>query len=524
MIQKSFCFRVQTLRTLSIETIEIDSNSRIMDTKALVTTVNRLEHQGIGRDSIKSLFTISEDHDGIMVGPIVGRVHTSRQGGSVTFVELYDSSTIKPIQCVVKGKEIFHQGSVISISGRVIRTPDAKQPVEIKVSDFQVIGSVVDLSSYPLAGKSAVSREVMRTFPHLRIRSRLFGALGLIKQTVYRALHESFTAQGIGEIQPVTITGNECEEGSHPFQVTTVPLVGTADMDMEDVRMESDFFKKWVYLTVSGQLHLEAVVLGLLTDGYCMTTAFRAEPSKTQLHAAEFPMPEWELMSGLLSTNIQVASTLVKDIIAEVLRQHRYELEYLEDYIRREIPDSDIGALIERLERYRDTEFVVTTHHQCVKRMLQDVKDGKMEFTELPAYTDDFTKEHEYYICQMYGDIPVFVRYYPKAIKAFYMPVIDLEEDEVPRVDCFDMLFPHIGEVVGGSTRIHKEDELVERMTELDMDLEPLDWYIKLRRYGTHPHGGAGLGLSRLLMVITGIKNIRDMMDFPRTYRSACYA
>lgn len=472
---------------------------------------------------ISFLFAKDAVNTCVDMSPFVVRVHTSRQVGKVTFAEVYDYSTVRLLQCVFQGKVQLQQGSVLKIRGELCASPGAEQSIEFKVSDFEVVGAIRDLAGYPLAGKSKVTRELLRQIPHLRFRTRLFTSIGLIKQQVYRSLHESFAFLGIGEVQPVIITGNECEDGAHPFKVTTLQLVGTADMDMEEYRRDADFFKKWVYLTVSGQLHLEAAVLGLMKDGYCMTPAFRAEPSKTALHAAEFPMPEWELISGQLSDNIRVATHLVKAIVEDLLQHHSPELDYLQEYIKTE-QDIYPDTLKERLTRYRDAPFVVTTHYQCVKRMLEDQEAGKVSFEEQPGYDADFSKQHEHYITQMYGDVPVFVRYYPKAIKAFYMPVIETREDDVPRVDCFDMLFPYIGEVVGGSTRIHDETELVERMTELGMDLKELDWYIDLRKYGTMPHGGAGLGLSRLMMVLTGIKNIRDMMDFPRTYKSACFA
>jgi len=291
-----------------------------------------------------------------------------------------------------------------------------------------------------------------------------------------------------------------------------------------------------------------------------MTTAFRAEPSKGPLHLAEFLMVEWELVTKKLDKNMKVAEELCKRCIGEILKECSYELDYLEEYrvasivaeereqlkihdgLRKSLGKKEWSlektkitdryfvlksspSLKERLTRYVENSFIRTTHHDCVAMMLEHVEKGFVQFSEVPTFDGDLSKEHERYITEvLFDNMPTFVRYFPKKIKSFYMP--EIEGSDIERVDCYDLLFPQIGEVVGGSQRIHDYTQLKQRMSEemSEASAKELDWYLDLRKYGTVPHGGAGLGFGRLLMAITGIFNIKDMQEFPRGYGLSCFA
>lgn len=504
-----------------------------------------------------------------------GSCITVRKGKTMLFLELCDGSTIETLQCICDAEadlskwtplfEHCHRGATVELTGVVQKSPASGQPIEFVVSEFKCLGIIKDPETYFLGQQGFLHRDALRLIPHQRHHSILFTAIQILKQTCYESLHNSMNSLGIGEIQPTLITGNECEEGAHPFTVTTL-------LDSQDPKKvftekgipdwSSDFFGKRACLTVSSQLHLEATVLGTKRDAYCMTTAFRAEPSKSPMHLAEFLMPEWELIGGGLQRNMAVAQFILQKMFTKVLDECMPELEWLEEYRAKDdkawyefelnvvknkqksiskqefiaLKDAvkveysrkkSLPSIIDRLTKYRDLPFAVTTHADCVRMMLEDVAKGKIKFDVQPDYAGDLTRQHEYYITEvLFGGRPTFVRFFPKKIKAFYMPVIkeDIPIDGVEHVEGFDLLFPFVGEVVGGSQRIDSEDELIKRMTELGMKLDELQWYIDLRRRGSFPHGGAGLGFGRAMIVITGIHNIKDMQEFPRACGLACFA
>lgn len=496
---------------------------------------------------------------------LCGRIVTDRFSGdeSLCFINLNDGSTVRTIQCVcdktkypnTKWDKLWKnisRGATLSLKGKIVKSPAKGQDYDFEVVDYDFFGIIKDPASYPLAQrKGIISRNLMRTIPHMRNQTLLFTAIEILKKSVYSSIHQSMRDLDIGEVQPTLLTGNECESGAYPFSVTTLLDKSNVPMDRGEIDFKQDFFKKRVFLTVSSQLHLEASVCSSGTNSYCMTTAFRAEPSTGPLHLAEFCMPEWELVNSKLEDNMNVAEKIIKDSITIILENYRPELEFVDEYMKKDIrikKENELKEckelkktmtkkdwcakkkkieeyykeismripLIERLERYRDTSFVVTTHEECVRLLKEHVNDKKVEFLEQPEYDGDFSKEHEFYITQVLFDgMPTFVRYYPKNIKAFYMPVIN-KGDEIERVDCYDLLFPYVGEVVGGSQRISDYDTLEKRMKDINLNMEELEWYLDLRKYGTYPHGGAGLGLGRLMIVLTGIHNIKDMQEFPR--------
>jgi len=523
---------------------------------------------------------------------LIGSCVTVRKGkaGKMLFIELLDGSTVKTLQCIcdsapdeltdkrysVNWEPLFdhcYRGATVELSGTIESSPAVGQPIEFVVTSFKCLGKIKEPEKYFLGQRGFINRDILRQIPHQRGHTQLFTAIQIIKQVGYQALHEAMAMMGIGEIQPTTISSNECEDGAHPFTIST--LFDNKDCKTVPVKEDGsfdwsqDFFGKRVYLTVSSQLHLEATTLSCKRDSYCLTNAFRAEPSTSPAHLAEFIMPEWEIIGGGLIRNMSIAQTLLKHIFTKVLDNCMDELLYLESYrhqdddvwysgekaslkeLRKDVKAKKITkeeletktqvveteysrrkglpSIIDRLSKYRDQAFAITTHEECVRMMLEHVATGKVKFDVIPGYEDDLTRQHEYYISEvLFGGLPTFIRYFPKKIKAFYMPVI--KEDTVAsrmgiqHVEGYDLIFPYTGEVVGGSQRIHDEDELVSRMTELGMNLDELAWYIQLRRDASLPHGGAGLGLGRLFMVMTGILNNKDMQEFPRGAGLKCFA
>jgi asparaginyl-tRNA synthetase len=602
---------------------------------------------------------VDRDPDTIVGRIVVVTGHVSEfrtgKGGRMGFVKLRGLHTVRTIQCILdtapddagdpRHREqsikdtvsTIGTGSKVTFVGIIVASPGNEQAIELQVQRCTFYSKVIGAEEYPFATKDHLPVELTRRSPHLARHMDVKFVTGLIKGELYAATHRFMEGHGIGEIQPTELTGNECEEGAHPFLVTTLfskekmrdpmwvtkltvfmeqlmkftqgeitgedlevfqrdvgefPLIESGDKAGQidwlkvvgdlprltdgTVDWSKDFFGKRVYMTVSSQLHLEAAVLGSMKDGYTMTIAGRAEPSTGRFHAAAFLMMEWELLTGTdpciegrgglygIDRNIAVAEGLIKYVIASVLDEYAHEVQFLDDYrtevdFRKwltehadELPDTqsmgkkqkrklhikqketfmetyERAPLVGQLARYRDEPFVSVTHKECVRRMHEYEAAGKVVFDESPTYDGDFTRQHEHYICKLADGLPVVVKQYPKGIKAFYMPVVDEDGTGTPwegveHVDCYDLLMPEVGEVVGGSQRIHDADELVERMTELGMDREELDWYIDLRRKGTFPHGGAGIGFSRLLLVLTGLESIRDLQEFPRAYGLACYA
>ena len=355
----------------------------------------------------------------------------------------------------------------------------------------------------------------------MRIRTDTFSAINRIKSTQRYAITEYFHKLKFPEVQPTLITDNECESGACPFTVTTVLEDGKINSiivkdDKSNVDFSKDFFRKRVYLTVSSQLHLETLVCGGLSKAWCMTTAFRAEPSTGPRHLAEFWMAEWEFCFGSLEDNIKITEGLIKYCLNLVLKEHEAELGFFQYKYK--------PGLIDNLKRYATEPFVTTTHAECIKIMLKDEEAGKIKFEVKPDLQEDLTKEHERYITDvLFGGKFVFVCHFPKKIKSFYMPIVD-PGSEIEHVDGFDLLAPdNIGEIVGGSCREWDYDKLLMRMKEMGVKPESLEFYCELRKYGTVQHSGAGLGIDRLLMLMTGIHNIKDMVPYPRSYEKCLY-
>lgn len=469
--------------------------------------------------STKELFETPSEYIGTVqtIGGWVRSIRVQGKSGSLGFVKMYDGQCAVDYQVVMNAdvypdfKDMFpkiHTGTAVSFTGTIVESIGKEQKSEMQVTSVRIHGEIADPATYPIA-KKAISPETLRNeYLELSFRTQLRACIMRVSSTVQYALHEFFRQRKFVLTHPALLTENECESGANPFTVCTTKPDGTLDA--------MSFFGKKVYLTVSSQLNLEAICQAIgcqFKPGYggvwCNTTAFRAEPSTGRLHLAEIHMPEWEVALCDLDDNMKIAEDLVKFIIATVLS------ESIEDM---KLFDKTDSGIISRLQKYHDTPFVRSSHKECVKLMLADVEAGKVKFQVMPAYDQDMEKEHERYITEtLYGGLPVFVRWYPEKIKAFYMPLRDTDK-EVVRVDGYDMVFPYVGEVVGGSQRETDYETLLSRMVEKGVDPEKLKFYTNLRKYGTCPHGGAGLGLDRLMLVLTGQDNIRDVVPFPRSY------
>jgi len=468
------------------------------------------------------------------------------KGKSIAFVRLSDGSCLETLQIIydVKSlsetqKEYFDDllkkgktGMSIMTTGLVVKSPAKGQPIEMQAHTYEIYGDVADADTYPIS-KNDHTMEFLRTVPHLRGRTDTHQAIMRVKNVLRLACAEYFDQLGFAEVQVPLITDNECESGANPYSLTT--LLGDGQItsiptkeDKKTIDFTQDFFRKRAYLTVSGQLHLEALVLGGLAKAWTMTTAFRAEPSTGWRHLGEFWMLELEFSFGTLEDNMKVNEGCIKYCLENVLKKCRSELEFFQQKFK--------PGLIQTIEKYVAKPFVVSTHAECVKLMLDDIASGKVKidsdkapdgplyvFKEAPGYADDLSKDHERYITEVLFDgMPVFVRFFPAKIKAFYMPKID-EGSEIEHVDGFDAIFPEIGEIIGGSQRETDYDSLLARMHEMGVKPESLEFYLDLRKYGTVPHGGSGIGFDRLMMLCTGIHNIRDMVPFPRAFEMCYY-
>jgi len=483
---------------------------------------------------IKQIIAKPTDYVGKIV-TICGWIKTFRAGkkNSLGFCKLNDGTCVEQLQILFdksllaeNHKTYFDQifekattGVSLKVIGPIVPSPKAEQPVELQAHSYEILGDVKDPETYPIA-KTELGLDFLRTVPHLRVRTDTFASVNRIKSVMKLAFAEYFDQLGFHEVQVPLITDNECESGANPFTVTTVlgdgkvsGLPVKAD-DKNAIDFHADFFRKRTYLTVSGQLHLETLALAL-QKVWTMTTAFRAEPSTTRVHAAEFWMLELEFCFCTLEDNMKVNEGAIKYCIKKVLEKCRSELVFLQNKFD--------PTLIQRLEKYASVPFIVTTHEKCIKQMLQDEADGKVKFEKSPKFDDDIGKEHEKYITDvMFGGMPVFVCFFPFECKAFYMPIVN-ENEPIKRVSGFDLLMPNgAGEVVGGSQRETDYNKLIEKMEIKGINPKSLEFYSDLRKYGTVPHGGSGIGFDRLVMLMTSLDNIRDTSPFARTYEM-CY-
>lgn len=430
-----------------------------------------------------------------------GWIRTNRSSGKIGFIELNDGTYFRNAQLVYlqelknfEDVEKFPTGAAVTVTGKLKLTPEGKQPFEIQVTEVVLEGDCD--RDYPLQ-KKRHSFEYMREIAHLRPRANTFYAVFRLRSVLSMAIHEFFQDQGFVYVHTPVITGNDAEGAGETFTVTT----------REDTNYEEDFFGKHASLTVSGQLHVEAFAMAF-RDVYTFGPTFRAENSNTTRHASEFWMIEPEIAFADLDDDMNLIEDMIKYCIQYVLDNAPEEMKFFHTMIDKECIDRITKVLNSDFKRMTYTEAI-----ELLKKADVTFDNNKIEWGM------DLQSEHERYLCEKVVNGPVFLIDYPKDIKAFYMRV---NEDGKTVAAC-DLLVPGVGELVGGSQREERYDVLAQRMKEMDMENESLQWYMDLRRFGGCKHAGFGLGFDRMLMYLTGISNIRDVEPFPRTPRNLLY-
>ncbi len=438
---------------------------------------------------------------------VKGWVRTKRQSKGFCFLEVNDGSCLKNIQVIVDagvpGYDIIDQvntGASVSISGDLVASPGKGQSWEVKAAEIVLIGTA-DSEKYPLQ-KKRHSDEFLRTIAHLRPRTNKYGALNRIRSEMSFAVHDYYHGLDYKYIHTPIITGSDCEGAGEMFLVTALALDDLAAKGKK-VNYEQDFFGKKAYLTVSGQLSAESLACAL-GDVYTFGPTFRAENSNTPKHVAEFWMIEPEMAFADLKDSMDLAEDMVKKMILHVRQECPDDLELFARFVDK--------GLESRLDNVVNNEFVRLAYKEAI-----DILQKSQKKFEFPVeYGLDLQTEHERYLCESHFELPVILYNYPKSIKPFYMRVNDDNET----VAAMDVLVPGVGELVGGSQREERLDILIERIDECGLSRDDYWWYIDLRRFGTVPHAGFGLGFERLLMFVTGVANIRDVIMFPRTPNS----
>ena len=453
--------------------------------------------------------------DASLVGQQVcvkGWVRTRRGNKNVQFVALNDGSTIKNIQIVVDLAKFSEEelkpittGSSLCVEGLLVESEGKGQTCEIQAEKIQIYGTA-DPDSYPLQ-KKGHTMEFLRDIAHLRPRTNTFGAVFRIRHNMAIAIHRFFHERGFFYFHTPIITASDCEGAGQMFQVTTMNLYDLKKDENGSIRYDSDFFGKQASLTVSGQLEgeLAATALGAI---YTFGPTFRAENSNTPRHLAEFWMIEPEVAFNDIVDNMDLAEDFIKYCVKWALDNCYDDVKFLNDMFDKE--------LIARLEGVLKQDFVRLTYTEGIK-ILEEAVAGGHKF-EFPVYWGvDLASEHERFLVEEHFKRPVILTDYPKEIKAFYMK----QNEDGKTVRAMDVLFPKIGEIIGGSEREESYDKLINRIKELNIPMKDMWWYLETRKFGTVPHSGFGLGFERLLLFVTGMSNIRDVIPFPRTPNNA---
>ena len=453
------------------------------------------------RTSISEALASTGPRAGITV---CGWVRTRRDSRGFVFLELNDGSCLKNLQCIVdEGTEAWavlegvNTGASVSISGDLVESPGKGQKWEIHAVSMKVFG-LADPAMFPLQ-KKRHSDEFLRTIAHLRPRTNKYGAAFRIRSEAALAVHDYFRGRGFAYVHAPILTGSDCEGAGEMFRVTMLPVDGGPRPESGNV-FENDFFGKQASLTVSGQLEAEALAMGL-GKVYNFGPTFRAEHSNTPRHAAEFWMVEPEAAFSDLWDNMELSEGLIRHVVGHVLDHCADDVGLFDKFVA--------PGLLEGLSHMREKEYARVSYREAVQ-LLQ--KSGR-DFEYPVSFGSDLQTEHERFLAEEYFRSPVTVYDYPKDIKAFYMRMNDDNET----VAAMDLLVPRIGELVGGSQREERLDRLTARILELGQKPEDYWWYLDLRRFGSAPHSGFGMGFERLIMLLTGIANIRDVIPFPRT-------
>jgi len=476
------------------------------------------------RSKIKDL--LSSDKFGDTVN-VRGWVRTKRSSKNVAFITLNDGSTIHNIQVVVDlgvfGEDSIqniHSGAALSVNAELIESPGSGQSVELNAKEFIVLGKA-DPEEYPLQPKKH-SLEFLREKAHLRFRTNTFGAIARIRHAMIFAVHKFFNDKGFYNIHTPIITGSDAEGAGEMFRVSTLDAKNPPLNEDGSINFREDFFGKETNLTVSGQLEAELAALAL-SEVYTFGPTFRAENSNTTRHLAEFWMIEPEMAFYDINDDMDLAEEMLKFLIKYALENCADDLAFLskrqqDEEKNKKQEDRSPMELIEKLNFVLLNKFERITYTQAFE-ILKNSKPNQKKRFQFPIneWGADLQSEHERYLVEKHFKKPVIVTDYPKHIKAFYMKVN--EDDKTVRA--MDVLFPQIGEIIGGSQREEKYDMLLKRMREMNVPEKEMWWYLETRKFGTVPHSGFGLGFERMIQFITGMGNIRDVIPFPRTPQNA---
>lgn len=469
------------------------------------------------RTKIKQLLSASPAGQTVTVQ---GWVRTFRNN---QFIAINDGSTIQNLQAVIELNSLeegilkrITTGACLSVSGELIASLGKGQAVEVKVKELEILGDC-DPEKYPLQLKNKPSLEYLREIAHLRSRTNTFGAVMRVRHAMAFAIHKFFNDQGFNYIHTPIITGSDAEGAGAMFRVTTLDPKNPPLDELGHINHKEDFFGKETNLTVSGQLEGETYALAL-SEIYTFGPTFRAENSNTTRHLAEFWMIEPEMAFYDIHDNMKLATDLLQYLVKYALDNCAEDLEFLnkraqeEEAAKPQDQRSELG-LLDRLKFVTENDFQKLSYTEAIDILKNSNPNKKKKFKYLiENWGVDLQSEHERYLVEKHFKKPVILYNYPKEIKAFYMR----QNEDDKTVAAMDVLFPGIGEIVGGSQREERYDRLLKRIQELNLPEKELWWYIDLRKFGSAPHSGFGLGFERLMLFVTGMTNIRDVIPFPR--------
>ncbi|MFN3969170.1 asparagine--tRNA ligase [Flavobacterium sp.] len=459
---------------------------------------------------------------------VKGWVRTFRNN---QFIALNDGSTIHNLQCVVDFENTpeetlkrINTGTAVALTGKLVESQGAGQKYEIQVSQLEILGDC-DAEKFPMQPKKH-SLEFLRENAHLRVRTNAFGAIMRVRSVLSFAVHSYFQEKGFFYVNTPVITGADAEGAGEMFQVTSLPLDNLPKNEEGNIDYKKDFFGKHTNLTVSGQLEGEtfAMALGQI---YTFGPTFRAENSNTSRHLAEFWMIEPEVAFNDLTDNMDLAEDFIKYVIKYTVDKCADDLKFLEGRLldeEKQKPQAERSemALLEKLNFVLNNDFKRVSYTEAIDILRDSTPNKKKKFQYLiEEWGADLQSEHERFLVEKHFKCPVILFDYPAKIKAFYMRLNDNTEPGKETVRAMDILFPGIGEIVGGSQREERYDVLVEKMKAIGIDEEELWWYLDTRRFGSAVHSGFGLGFERLVLFVTGMTNIRDVIPFPRTPQNA---
>lgn len=457
------------------------------------------------RTKIKQLFLEQQEKQ----VTIYAWVRTNRAQAQFGFLNVNDGSTLSNLQVVFDNSlpnfdEIskYRVGVSVCIEGTVVLTPTMKQPLEVRATKVTLLGDCPE--DYPIQPKRH-TREFLREVAHLRPRTNLFNAVFRIRSVAAMAIHTYFQERGYLYVHTPLITCADCEGSDQMFKITTLNLQNPPLTEDHMVDYSKDLFGKQSFITGSGQLHGETFAMAF-GDIYTFGPTFRTENSNTQTHANEFWMIEPEMAFCDLEGLMDIEEEMLKFVVSYVLEKCPAEIDFCDQFVEK--------GLKEKISNLLESKFVRISHHDVVELLL----NSKANFEFKPSYEDDIAKEHEKYITEHFNG-PVFITDWPKDIKAYYMKL----NSDGKTVAAVDLVVPRAGELMGGSQREENYDVLMNRMKELNIDAEGIEWYMDTRRYGGCVHSGFGMGFERLIMYLTGIENIRDVIPFPRTPKNCKY-